>query len=102
MAETPTTKKWPPLKQPFTDNLMDAVLRNMSDAELDAVIARDAERMASATGPTQTTDPDDIVFTVAESDEILRLHIVDGLTIDDAMRRVFDQRQEPINGSPHA
>ena len=35
---------WPPLAQPFTDQLMDAVLRDMSDEELDRI----AKRLPSA------------------------------------------------------
>lgn len=32
------------------------------------------------------------VWTEAEHNEIMRLHIIDGLIIDDAMREVFDRR----------
>ena len=39
--QNPTTRKWPELKQPFTNNLIDAVLRNMSDLELDLLVQRD-------------------------------------------------------------
>ena len=35
MSDERTNRKWPELEQPFTDNLMDEVLRNMSDLELD-------------------------------------------------------------------
>ena len=31
---------WPPLAQPFTDNLMDEILRGMSDEELDRIANR--------------------------------------------------------------
>lgn len=32
------------LKQPFTNNLIDSILRDMSDEELDEVITRDAQK----------------------------------------------------------
>ena len=31
---------WPPLAQPFTDNLMDEILRSMSDEELERLTAK--------------------------------------------------------------
>ena len=33
-------RRWPELKQPFTDDLMDEILRGMSDAELDDLARR--------------------------------------------------------------
>jgi hypothetical protein len=37
---TSDVKEWPPLAQPFTDNVMKAALEKMTDDELDAVIRR--------------------------------------------------------------
>lgn len=50
--------------------------------------------------PRQIPDPDrwgaliKTAWTDVEHDEIMRLHIIDGLTIDHAQRVVFDKRME--------
>ena len=36
-------KEWPQLKQPFTNQIMDEVLRNMTDDELEALSAAKPE-----------------------------------------------------------
>ena len=42
----------------------------------------------------KTTDHEPVQWTESEQDEILRLHIIEGLIVGDAMRRVFNRRSE--------
>ena len=42
-SEKPKAKEWPQLKQPFTNQIMDEVLRNMTDDELEALSAAKPE-----------------------------------------------------------